>query len=277
MGCIDESSINQLSLVCHLVKNIAVATDTQTNMYDLSYFAPKFLWILRDFVLEVRDVRGNAVSPAQYLESSLCDVAHIRNLSDKSRNIREGIINFFRERDCITMVIPCTDERDLKRLESLPKTSIRPEFKSQVNKIREKIFTQCGPKRLNGAYVSSRMYVKMVEEYVKAINSGSVPMIQSAWQSVLENECIIACENAKRTYDAAFKDLFRDAGKLFAKGALIKHLRELRDKAFTAFSVINTVKESDEDRFNEYLDQVVKHIERKEKAITDQNNTLAQG
>jgi hypothetical protein len=277
VGCIDESSINQLSLVCHLVKNIAVATDSPSNMYDLSYFAPKFLWILRDFVLEVRDVRGNSVSPAQYLESSLCDVAHIRNLNEKSRNIREGIINFFRERDCITMVIPCTDEREIKRLESLPKTAIRPEFRAQVNKIREKIFTQCGPKRLNGAYVSSRMYVKMIEEYIRSINSGSVPIIQSAWQSVLENECIFASENAKKIYDDAFKDLFRDSSKYFTKEALAKHLRELRDKSFTAFSTINTVKESDEDRFNEYLDNVVKHIERKEKAITDQNNTLAQG
>ena len=46
-------------------------------MYDLSYFAPKFLWILRDFILEVRDLRFNLVSPAQYLESALCDVGHV--------------------------------------------------------------------------------------------------------------------------------------------------------------------------------------------------------
>ena len=169
----------------HLVKNIALSSDgNQTSMYELSYFAPKFLWILRDFILEVRDVRGNSVSPAQYLESALTDVSHvgkslkqIRNLSDKSKRIREGIVNFFRERDCITMVMPCTDEKEIKKLDSLPKTSIRPEFNAQVNRIREKIFTKCGPKKLNGAYLSSRMYVKMVEEYVKSINQGSVPMI----------------------------------------------------------------------------------------------------
>lgn len=246
-------------------------------MYDLAYFAPKFLWILRDFVLEVRDVRGNKVTPAQYLDSALCDVSHIRNLSEKSKNIREGIVNFFRERDCLTMVIPCTDERDIRKLDTLPKTAIRPEFNSQVNKIREKIFTQCGPKRMNGSYVSSRMYVKMLEEYIKSINSGAVPVIQSAWQSVLENECIVACENAKKIYDAAYKDLFKDNTKLYKKDQLSKHLRDLRDKAFTAFSVINTVKENDEDRFNEYMDSVVKHIERREKTIVDQNTSLSQG
>lgn len=245
-------------------------------MYDLSFFAPKFLWILRDFVLELRDVRGNQVGPAQYLDSALCDVAHIRNLSQESKNIREGIVNFFRERDCITMVIPCTDEKDLRRLESLPPTAIRPEFHAQVNKIREKIFTQCGPKRLNGSYISSRMYVKMLQEYVNSINSGSVPVIQSAWQNVLENECIQASENAKSIYDANFNALFKDKSKIFKKEALMKHLRDLRDKAFTAFSVINTVKESDEDRFNEYMESVKSHIERREKIILERNSTQSE-
>ena len=102
-------------------------------------------------------------------------------------------------------------------------------------------------------------------------------MIQNAWQSVLENECILASENAKRIYDASFQDLFKDQNKLYRKIDLTKHLRELRDKAFTAFSVINTVKEGDEDRFNEYFDGVLKYIERKEKIVNDQNLTLSEG
>jgi hypothetical protein len=246
-------------------------------MYDLSYFAPKFLWILRDFILEVRDVRGNPVTPAQYLESALCDVGHIRNLTEKSKRIREGIINFFRERDCVTMVIPCTDERDIKNLDNLARTSIRPEFSAQVNRIREKIFTQCGPKKLNGCYMSSRMYIKMVEEYVRSINSGSVPMIQNAWQSVLENECIVAQDKAKQEYDAAFKELFADQSRVYRREDLMKQLKELRDRAFTSFSVINSVKEGDEDMFNKYMEEVIQHIKRKEAYILEQNVTLSEG
>lgn len=85
VGTIDESSINQLALVTHLVKNIAVSSDAQsTSMYELSQYSPKFLWILRDFVLEVRDVRGNPATPPQYLESALCDVGHVRLCSTRS-------------------------------------------------------------------------------------------------------------------------------------------------------------------------------------------------
>jgi hypothetical protein len=74
---IDESAINQLALVCHLCKNISVQSGEESNDYELSYFSPKFLWIIRDFMLDIRDVRGNMVSSKQYLESSLTDVGHV--------------------------------------------------------------------------------------------------------------------------------------------------------------------------------------------------------
>ncbi len=201
----------------------------------------------------------------------------IRNLSDKSKKIREGIVNFFRERDCVTMVIPCTDDRDIKRLESLPRTAIRPEFSAQVNRIREKIFTKCGPKKLNGAYLSARMYVKMVEEYVRSINAGSVPMIQNAWQSVLENECLLAQENARQEYDQGLQSIFKEQGKVYKKAELDHQLKLLKDKAMTCFSVINAVKEGDEDLFNKYQSEVLKYIERREKHIIEQNSNSAEG
>ena len=75
---IDESAINQLALVCHLCNNIAVNANEQANDYELSYFSPKFLWVLRDFMLDIQDVRGNPVSSHQYLESALTDVAHVK-------------------------------------------------------------------------------------------------------------------------------------------------------------------------------------------------------
>lgn len=36
------------------------------------------------------------------------------------------------------------------------------------------------------------MYTRMVSEYVNALNSGTVPVIQNAWESVLENECEVS-------------------------------------------------------------------------------------
>ena len=93
MGVIDESAINQLALVCHLCNNIAVNSDEETNEYELSYYSPKFLWIIRDFMLDIQDVRGNSVSSKQYLESSLTDVAHVNIRLQKLSKFQRKIYN----------------------------------------------------------------------------------------------------------------------------------------------------------------------------------------
>jgi hypothetical protein len=55
MGDLSEESLSGLSLVGDLVKNIQVSATCEPNgdvtqeQYYLSYYAPKFLWILRDF------------------------------------------------------------------------------------------------------------------------------------------------------------------------------------------------------------------------------------
>ena len=78
IGVINEGSINQLALVCHLCKNIALRSDSESNEYELSQISPKFLWILRDFMLEPRDVRGKLTDIPHYLESALTDIAHVK-------------------------------------------------------------------------------------------------------------------------------------------------------------------------------------------------------
>lgn len=63
-------------------------------------------------MLETRDVRGRNCSSTQYLESTLTDIMNVRNFNDKSKKIRESIINFFKYRDCVTLVRPCNEESD---------------------------------------------------------------------------------------------------------------------------------------------------------------------
>lgn len=82
VSVLDEDKINQLSLVTHLAKNIIISSEEETNEFTLSYFAPKLLWIIRDFVLEIRDTRGRSSTPNQYLESALTDL--VRNLEPRS-------------------------------------------------------------------------------------------------------------------------------------------------------------------------------------------------
>jgi hypothetical protein len=197
-------------------------------------------------------------------------------LSEKSRKIREGIINFFKERDCVTMVLPCTDEKDIKKMDSLPDSRIRPEFMREVFRIRDKIYRQCGAKKLNGSSLTSRMYVKMVEDYVAAINGGAVPMIQNAWQSVLQNECIQSLEAAKAAYTKASQEHFKDAGKVHRKAELADALKKHRELSLLEFEGISLVKDRDEELYTEYHQELVEFIGRKERQIMEKNNSLTE-
>ena len=65
VGAIDEMSINQLNLITSLSKNIAVGQGTSEDA--LHHYMPKFMWLLRDFVLEIKDERGRRLTPNEYL------------------------------------------------------------------------------------------------------------------------------------------------------------------------------------------------------------------
>lgn len=49
VGNIDENAINNISMICNLAKEM-------TN--DIEYF-PSFLWVVRDFALQIVDSSGN--------------------------------------------------------------------------------------------------------------------------------------------------------------------------------------------------------------------------
>lgn len=101
VGAIDEMSIGQLNLVTTLSRNIAVG-----NEEALYNYMPKFMWLLRDFVLEIKDEKGRKLSPIEYLENCLLEQnAQIRT-SDSARNVRRALVNHFKERDCMMLVRP---------------------------------------------------------------------------------------------------------------------------------------------------------------------------
>lgn len=132
---------------------------------------------------------------------------NVRNFQESSKKIREAIITFFKFRDCVTMVRPTHDEKDLQDLDKHPE-KIREEFLVELNRIREKIYQQCGPKQLNGVNMTSKMYILMAKSFVEKINQNKSPNIQTAWESIMENECITALNEARDVYDNGRREKF---------------------------------------------------------------------
>lgn len=98
-------------------------------------------------------------------------------------------MNFFKDRDCFTIVRPTEEEKDLQLLQKIKNEKLRPEFVEQMDSLRTRIYKKVKPKMLNGKLISGEMLLELCLAYTEAINKGSVPCIESAWTYLCQNEC----------------------------------------------------------------------------------------
>jgi hypothetical protein len=77
MTAIDENALEALSLVCNLSKHIHVSAKPSNIAEDGSLFSryfPQFMWVIRDFALQLVDEEDNEINAKQYLENALREV-----------------------------------------------------------------------------------------------------------------------------------------------------------------------------------------------------------
>mmetsp|Transcript_27273 Transcript_27273/g.78500 ORF Transcript_27273/g.78500 Transcript_27273/m.78500 type:complete len:792 (+) Transcript_27273:93-2468(+) len=201
MGTIDAQALDDLHLVLHLAKHIHVKARRGGSVEgeraaDLSQYIPSFLWVLRDFHLRLVDSSGAAISEREYLEGAL----RPQPGQDEKNKLREVVKDLFRDRDCVTVVRPVTDEADLRNIQRLPYESLRPQFRTQVEAFVKKVYMSLKPKKIDGSLVSGTMFVNLVSEYCKAINNSAVPTIQSAWTSVVQHQLRLCLKDAVQVY-----------------------------------------------------------------------------
>ncbi|DBA01621.1 TPA: hypothetical protein N0F65_011377 [Lagenidium giganteum] len=203
-GSVDEKAINGLSFIANLAKHIKVSADTNADstgggdedVMQFHSFFPSFMWVVRDFTLELVDEDGDPISSSDYLERALADQPRIPANMERNR-IRAMMKDFFRERDCFTLVRPVHDESQLQQVDRLPIEQLRPEFQKQLAEVKDIVFgASLKPKTLQGKPLNGSMFAGLLQAYVDAINSGGVPVITSAWDGVTASESRKAMKSA---------------------------------------------------------------------------------
>lgn len=114
-----------------------------------NYF-PSFLWVLRDFILQLVDKEGNSVTPREYLERALQPQKGISDQVEEKNRIRRLMKDFFPDRDCNILIRPVRTEKELQNLEQMELEDLRVEFVEQVLQLRKKVFGKIRPKMLHG-------------------------------------------------------------------------------------------------------------------------------
>lgn len=235
MGPIDEAALDRLSLVTQITKHVRVrATGPATDdAFELRSFTPSFLWLLRDFYLDLEE-DGHKVSPREYLETALSPTPGVGPAVEAKNQIRDSIKSLFPDRDCFTLVRPMHDERALNHLDSLDSSSLRPEFSEGVSRLLKLLLSRAQPKRVGVAPVTGVMLAGLAEAYVAAINDGAVPTIATAWQGVAEAECRRAAAAAEEVY---MREFDQEGTPADADALLQQHLRCV-DAAKATFKAI---------------------------------------
>jgi Guanylate-binding protein, C-terminal domain/Guanylate-binding protein, N-terminal domain len=151
---------------------------------------------------------GDEITPTQYLKIALDPVKGFDKGTVEKNRIRSMLTSFFSVRQCVTLMRPCHSEEEMGQVDLVPFDKLRPEFQKGMTELRSMIFgQQLVPKALEGRPLNGLMFSGLVESYVAAINSGGVPTLSTAWDSISEAECLSAMEKALDSYEAEMLDL----------------------------------------------------------------------
>ena len=198
MGSIDENAVSSLSFVTNLSKHVKVKTSEGTNDSDLFQIAqermmetadqdlvqymPKFLWVVRDFTLQLVDDENREIDPSSYLERALQDNVSSGGSETALKNeIKQHLRKYFPDRDCCTMVRPIVDENNLQSLENIGIEDLRSEFVEQAFNLRTRVLQGMKIKHINNQEMDGSTWIEMAEQYIEAINGRTVPTIENSW------------------------------------------------------------------------------------------------
>eukprot|EP00258_Populus_trichocarpa_P028683 XP_024444702.1 guanylate-binding protein 3 isoform X1 [Populus trichocarpa] len=204
MGVIDEAALDCLSLVSEMTKHIHVkASGEKDTVPDLGHFSPVFVWLLRDFYLDLKE-DNTKITPCNYLELALRPVLGSGKDVAARNKIRESIRALFPNRECFTLVSPLNNEADLQHLDRVLLDKFRPEFLSGLNMLAKFVFERTKPKQVGGTVMTGPILAGITKSFLDALNRGAVPTISSSWQNVEESECQKAFDTAIEVYMSAF-------------------------------------------------------------------------
>ena len=189
VGNIDENALNGVSLIINLAKNIQVKNAKGAEQEeDPALYFPSFLWVVRDFALQLVDKEGANIKDKDYLEKALEPQKGVSDTIESKNRLRRLFKHFFKDRDACTLLRPMEREEDLQKINDKDNCEYRPEFVNQLKVIRKKILKIIKPKKLNGKIFNGEMLLELTRVYIKTMNSGSLPNIDSAWQYLVKSE-----------------------------------------------------------------------------------------
>ncbi|EGR31026.1 hypothetical protein IMG5_118990 [Ichthyophthirius multifiliis] len=258
-GNIDENALNTISLIINLAKDLKIENSSNEKQILSEYF-PSFMWILRDFALQMVDQSGQKITPKEYLEKALEQQKGISDNIEQKNKIRRLLKHYFQDRDCFPLIRPVESEQNLQKLNDIPNEDLRPEFIEQIKTLKRQIFNNIKPKILNGKALNGQQLVLVCKAYINAINKGNIPTIQNAWKYMCRNESLKNKNLQVEFFGKQIQEYINNNNKEFIQNQeLIEFKEKIKKQAFTEFQRKNIV--ADQEELKEYYENLGKEID----------------
>lgn len=167
------------------VASIVQATESLCNANKSDLRRPNFLWVVRDFHLNLGGMNDNEYLD-HALESTYVNEEGQRTRVDKEMVRQRNMIKrFFKKRGCCTLVSP--DLNKLAGLENYDLEDLSEPFQRDIQKFRRVLPFAMEPLQAMGSQVTGPILVRLLDQYMHAINSNKVPRIRSAWLQMTED------------------------------------------------------------------------------------------
>ena len=104
----------------------------------------------------------------------------------------------------------------------MTRDDFRPEFLEEMQGLMKLIYSEVVPKKINAVSIDGAMLVDIATNYVKSMNEGGVPVIQSSWEFVISQKCRQLIASCEKLYLQQYgeKDVVVDESQMF-------HLHEM--------------------------------------------------
>ncbi len=229
---INSAAIDQLSMVLQLARKIRLSGESRASTDELSRVFPQFLWLLRDFQLDLVDESGQEISTDRYLDDCLRPQTGSTHAVREQNETRRAISSLFASRSCLALPHPTLGTQlPQNALRNLPPLEqLAPGFRQGVVELRRRVL-QSPALKVGGMVANGSMLLHLAESYCKAMNEGAMPAISTAWQSAIQLENERALTAAMEWYRSSARALL-DGPSLTELEWLRQH-RQLEHNALT--------------------------------------------
>jgi hypothetical protein len=233
------------------------------------------VWLLRDFMLELRDTAGRQVTPDEYLDKALTSFSEGGQMP--CNELRHRLRGFFSRQSCVTLVRPSGQE---SQLENLPLSSLRSEFRAGAEALQAQLMATCraNPKTVGGHPLSCVAFVAVMGQLLASLNNQFPLNLRTAWETCQHGTCGGLAEQLRAAALVTLKTL--QAGEKIAGGAQLPMSDEalrmvLRQQRHDLKEKWDEQAVGEESIRREYWQELKESFARDERMVLQQNAKLA--